>query len=179
MTELVDTGLVRAIGMSNYDIADIELCNTVRPVDVVQEGMSLVDHLDNRSLARRCGELGVGVTIYEPLASGVLGGKTVDEVRAVWSKWAEMEFYQRLLVPGRAERSWAVVDGLRVIGDKTGTTVAQLAIAWVLHQQGVDAAIAGSRSGGHVQENAAAAELDLSAELDEIEQLIALGPAFA
>jgi aryl-alcohol dehydrogenase-like predicted oxidoreductase len=179
MAELVDAGLVRAIGMSNYDIADIERCNTARPVDVVQDGLSLVDHLDNRSLVRRCGELGVGVTIYEPLASGVLGGKTVDEVRAVWAEWADMAFYQRLLVPGRAERSWAVVDGLRAIGEKTGATVAQLAIAWVLHQQGVDAAIAGSRSGGHIQENSGAADLDLSAALDEIEQLIALGPTFA
>ena len=65
-----------------------------------------------------------------------------------------MPFYQRLLIPGRAERSWAVVDGLRSIAEKVGATVAQLAIAWVLHQVGVDAAIAGSRSGLHVQENA-------------------------
>jgi aryl-alcohol dehydrogenase-like predicted oxidoreductase len=179
MAELVDAGSVRAIGMSNYDITAIERCNTARPVDVVQEGLSLVDHLDSRSVARRCGELGVGVTIYEPLASGVLGGKTVDEVRAVWSEWADMAFYQRLLVPGRVERSWAVVDGLRVIGEKIGATVAQLAIAWVLHQEGVDAAIAGSRSGGHIQENSGAAELDLSVALDEIEELIALGPTFA
>ena len=112
-------------------------------------------------------------------ASGVLGGKTMEEVRAVWSAWADMPFYQRLLIPGRAERSWAVVDGLRSIGEKLGATVAQLAIAWVLHQRGVDAAIAGSRSGHHMQENASAAELDLSDALDEIDQLISLGPSFA
>jgi len=155
MVELVDAGLVRAIGMSNYNIADIERCHAARPVDVVQEGMSLVDHLDNRSVVGHCSELGVGVTIYEPLASGVLGGKTMEEVRAAWSAWADMPFYQRLLIPGRAERSWAVVDGLRSIGEKLGATVAQLAIAWVLHQRGVDAAIAGSRSGHHMRENAA------------------------
>jgi aryl-alcohol dehydrogenase-like predicted oxidoreductase len=179
MAELVDAGLVRAIGMSNYNIADIERCHAARSVDVVQEGLSLVDHLDNRSVVGRCGELGVGVTIYEPLASGVLGGKTMEDVRAVWSAWAEMAFYQRLLIPGRAERSWAVVDGLRSIGDKLGATVAQLAIAWVLHQSGVDAAIVGSRSGRHMRENARSAELDLTEALDEIEQLISLGPAFA
>lgn len=179
MAELVDAGLVRAIGMSNYDIADIERCHAARRVDVVQEGMSLIDHLDNRSLVSRCGELGVGATIYEPLASGVLGGKSVEQVRAVWSEWADMPFYQRLLIPGRAERSWAVVDGLRSIAEKAGATVAQLAIAWVLHQAGVDAVIAGSRSGLHMQENARAAELDLTDALDEIEQLIPLGPWFA
>jgi len=179
MAELVDAGLVRAIGMSNYDIARIERCHAARPVDVVQEGLSLVDHLANRSVAQRCGELGIGVTIYEPLASGVLGGKTIEEVRAVWSAWADMPFYQRLLSPGQAERSWDVVDGLRSIADETSATVAQIAIGWVLHQPGVDAAIAGSRSGGHIEENANAAELDLSDVLEEIEGLIPRGPSFA
>ena len=92
MVELVDAGLVRAIGMSNYNIADIERCHAARRVDVVQDGLSLIDHLDNRCLVRRCGELGVGVTIYEPLASGVLGGKSVEQVRAVWAAWADMPF---------------------------------------------------------------------------------------
>ena len=179
MVELVDAGLVRAIGMSNYNISEIECCHTARAVDVVQDGLSLVDHLENRSVALRCGELGIGVTIYEPLASGVLGGKTMEEVRAVWSAWADMAFYQRLLTPGHAEHSWAVVDGLRSIGDKVGATVAQLAIGWVLHQPGVDAAIAGSRSGRHIEENAAAAVLDLSDVLQDIERLIPLGPAFS
>ncbi|MEO6654190.1 MAG: aldo/keto reductase [Ilumatobacteraceae bacterium] len=179
MVELVDAGLVRAIGMSNYNIAEIECCHAARAVDVVQDGLSLVDHLENRSVALRCGELGIGVTIYEPLASGVLGGKTIEEVRAVWSAWADMAFYQRLLTPGHAEDSWAVVDGLRSIGDRVGATVAQLAIGWVLHQPGVDAAIAGSRSGRHIQENAAAAVLDLSDVLQDIERLIPLGPAFS
>lgn len=179
MVELVNAGLVRAIGMSNYNIAEIEHCHRERAVDVVQDGLSLVDHLENRSVALRCGELGIGVTIYEPLASGVLGGKTMEEVRAVWSAWADMPFYQRLLTPGHAERSWAVVDGLRCVGDTVGATVAQVAIGWVLHQPGVDAAIAGSRSGRHMGENAGAAELDLRDALPDIERLIPLGPAFA
>jgi aryl-alcohol dehydrogenase-like predicted oxidoreductase len=179
MADLADAGLVRAIGMSNHRTADIERCHFTRPVDVVQEGLSLIDHLHNRARVRRCGELGVGVTIYEPLASGVLGGKSMDEVRAVWSAWSEMPFYQRLLVPGRAEHSWAVVDGLRSIGDTVGATVAQVAIAWVLHQAGARSAIVGSRSGGHMMENAGAAELDLTDVLDDIEALIQLGPSFA
>jgi aryl-alcohol dehydrogenase-like predicted oxidoreductase len=179
MAELVSNGLVRAIGMSNYSIEEIERCHAARPVDVVQEGLSLIDHLDKRALVQRCGELGVGVTIYEPLASGVLGGKSMGEVRAVWAEWVDMAFYQRLLIPGRAERSWQVVDGLRPIADTLGATVAQVALAWVLDQPGVDCAIAGSRSGSHMQENALAADLDLRPARDEIVRLIPLGPAFA
>ena len=179
MAELVDAGLVRAIGMSNYDIAAIERCHATRAVYVVQEGLSLVDHLDKRPLAQRCGELGIGVTIYEPLASGVLGGKPLDDVRAVWAAWSEMPFFQRLLAPGPAARSEAVLDGLRVIAARVGATVAQLALGWVLHQPGVDCAIVGSSSGGHLRENAGAAALDLTDVMSEIEELIPLGPAFA
>jgi aryl-alcohol dehydrogenase-like predicted oxidoreductase len=178
MAELADAGLVRAVGMSNYDVAEIERCHAIRAVDVVEEGLSLVDHLENRSLAQHCARLGIAVTVYEPLASGVLGGKPIDEVRAVWSAWSDMPFYQRLLIPGRAERSWAVVDGLRAIAARLDATVAQLAIAWVLYQAGVTSAIAGSRSGGHIAENARAAELDLTEVLEAIDALIPLGPAF-
>jgi aryl-alcohol dehydrogenase-like predicted oxidoreductase len=84
-----------------------------------------------------------------------------------------------LLAPGRAERSFAVADGMRPIAARLGVTVAQLAIAWVLHQPGVSAAIAGSRDGRHVRENAEASSLALEGALDELEKLIPLGPTFA
>ena len=64
--------------------------------------------------------------------------------------------------------------------DTVGATVAQLAIGWVLHQPGVDAAVVGSGSGRHIEESAAAAGLDLSDVLQDIERLILLGlSAFA
>ena len=94
------------------------------------------------------------------------------------SAWADAAFYQRLLIPGQAEKSFAVVDGMRPIAARIGATVSQVALAWVLHQPGVDSAIVGSRNGRHMQENSGAAELDLSDVIDELEQLIPLGPAF-
>lgn len=180
MAELVDEGLVRAIGMSNYDLVDVERCNRQRPVDVVQVGLSLIDYVDDRASIAACGELGIAATIYEPLASGILSDKAPEQVLSLWTgPWVETAFYQRLLGPGRAEHSFAVADGLRPIAARLGATVAQVAIAWVLHQPGVTAAIAGSRNGSHVLENAEAAELDLTDALDEIEQLVRLGPSYA
>jgi myo-inositol catabolism protein IolS len=180
MAELADEGLVRAIGMSNYELEDVERCHASRAVDVVQVGLSLIDYVDDRPYIARCGVLGIPVTIYEPLASGILGGKTLEQVLAIWTgPWVESSFYKRLLSPGRAERSFAVAEGLRPIADRLGATVAQVAIAWVLHQPGVAAAIAGSRNGGHMRENAEAASLDLTDVPDELEQLIPLGPSFA
>jgi aryl-alcohol dehydrogenase-like predicted oxidoreductase len=179
MAELVDQGLVRAIGLSNYELANIERCHAQRPVDVVQDGLSLLD-VDLRGAIARCGELGIGGVIYEPLASGILSDKTLEQLRAVWDgPWVGTPFYERLLAPGKGEQSMIVTDGMRSIATQLGVTVAQLAIAWVLRQPGVSAAIAGSRSGGHVAENAAAADLDIGVALAELEELIPLGPAFA
>ena len=179
MVELVDAGLVRAIGLSNYDLVDIERCHDQRPVDVVQEGLSLIDRLEARELIARCGELGIGAVVYEPLASGVLSGRPIDEVREIWTGWEESGFYKRLLTPGRAERSAAVVEAMRPIAERVDVSVAQLAIAWVLHQPGVTATLVGSRHGRHVHENAEASRLDLTDSLDELDKLIPLGPAFA
>jgi aryl-alcohol dehydrogenase-like predicted oxidoreductase len=181
MAELADAGLVRAIGLSNYELEDVERCHAQRPVDAVQVGLSLIDYLDDRPYIASCGELGIPVTIYEPLASGILTGRTMEQVQATWDgPWRESSFYKRLLGPGKAERSFAVADGLRPIAEELNATVAQVAIAWVLHQPGVAAAIAGSRSEAHTRDNAGAARLALAPEvLEQIEELIPLGPTQA
>jgi aryl-alcohol dehydrogenase-like predicted oxidoreductase len=180
MAELAEQGLVRAIGMSNYLVGDIERCHAQRPVDVIQDGLSLVDHLDQREKIRRCGELGIAATVYEPLAGGVLSGKTAEQVLSTWTApWTESPWFQRVLAPGRVERSFAVADGVRAVAVKLEATVAQVAIAWVLHQPGVAAAIAGSGSGHHTRENAAAADLRLDGVLGELDALMTLGPSFS
>jgi aryl-alcohol dehydrogenase-like predicted oxidoreductase len=125
MSELADQGLVRAIGLSNYELEDVERCHAERPVDVVQVGLSLIDYLDERDSLARCGELGIGVVTYEPLAGGILSDKTLDDVLAMWDgPWVESAFYKRLLAPGRAERSFAVADGMRPIAERLGCSVA-------------------------------------------------------
>lgn len=179
MAELADAGLVRAIGLSNYELEDVERCHAVRPVDAVQVGLSLVDYLEDRAYIASCGGLGIAVTIYEPLAGGILTGRTMEQILAIWDgPWAESGFFKRLLGTGNAEKSFAVADGLRPIAQELNATVAQVAIAWVLHQPGVTAAIAGSRSEQHTRDNAGAARLTLSPEiLAQIEELIPLGPA--
>jgi aryl-alcohol dehydrogenase-like predicted oxidoreductase len=181
MTELVDAGLVRAIGMSNYSLDDVTRCHVQRRVDAVQIGLSLIDYLDNRSAIAAWGEAGIAVTIFEPLASGILTGRTIEQVRAVWTgPWRESAFYARLLGPGNGEKSFAVADALHPIAERLDATVAQVAIAWVLQQPGVGAAIAGSRSDKHTRENAGAAHVELPDDvLDELEDLIPLGPTFA
>jgi len=178
MAELAEAGLVRSIGLSNYSPEDVARCHRQRRVDAVQVGLNLLDYLDDRTQIAAWGKAGIAVTIFEPLASGILSGKTLEQVRATWvGPWRESPFYERLLRGGNGEKSFAVADGLRPIATRLNATVAQIAIAWVLQQPGVAAAIAGSRNGGHMHENARAASLTLPHDvLDKIGQLIPLGP---
>lgn len=179
---LVDDGLVRLAGLSNFDRDQVERCLAVGPVDVIQEGLSPIDHLDHRELFRWCEERGIGVATYEPLANGMLAGAIrapEDLARVVGEDYMEWPFWKRLFSPGRFERSQTVVDGMRAVAGSIGCTVAQLALAWNLRQPGVTATLAGSRNPVHVRENAEAASIELTeAQVAELDALIPLGPTF-
>jgi aryl-alcohol dehydrogenase-like predicted oxidoreductase len=183
MAALQDEGLVRHIGVSNFSRAEIERCESIRHVDSLQPPFSMLD-LRERDLIRWCGERGVGVVAYGPLAYGLLSGAITSETEFDESDWrsgSQSGNYRRMFAPGKREHSLAVVERLRPIADRLGITVGQLALAWVAHQRGVTAAIAGSRNPDHVRENVGAGDVDLDQDtLDEIErEAIPLGPDFA
>jgi len=171
MAELADEGLVRAIGLSNHSIEDVERCHTARAVDAIQDGLSLVDYLHHRALFARAGELGIAGVVFEPLGSGALSGRSIEAVREAWKGYEDWPFFQRLLAGENGDRTAEVIERVREIGDRIDASVAQVAIGWVLAQDGVTTALAGTRSGAHLSENAAAVELDLSSALDELEAL--------
>jgi len=186
MAELVDAGLVRAIGVPTYALEEIERCHAQRPVDAIEAGLSLVDFLANRDYIARCGELGIAVVCFDVLGGGVLSSKRPEQVQAGWERLVEKDvlvqtgYYQRVLAPGRAERSAAVAAGLQTIAEHVHATAPQVALAWALHQPGVSAVLAGSRSPDHIRENARVGSLRLTAaELESIEELIPLGPSYA
>jgi aryl-alcohol dehydrogenase-like predicted oxidoreductase len=183
MAALQDDGLVRHIGVSNFSQAEIERCEAIRHVDSLQPPFSMLD-LRERDLIRWCGEHGVGVVVYGPLAYGLLTGAITMETEFDQSDWRSGSGsgnYRRMFAPGKREHSLAVVDRLRPIADRLGITVGQLALAWAVHQPGVTAAIAGSRNPDHVRENAGAGDVELDRDtLDEIErEAIPLGPEFS
>jgi aryl-alcohol dehydrogenase-like predicted oxidoreductase len=181
MAALVDDGLVRTIGLSNYEREDIDRCHKQRPVDVLQTGLSL-DYLDDRDLIAWCGEQKIPVTIYEPLASGILTDRPFDDVRARWvgTPWGDSEFFRLFFSSEHAEQTRQVADGVRAVAQEIGASTAQVAIAWVLRQPGVASAIAGSGNADRIRQNAQAAEVQLSdAAMCALDDLISLGPAFA
>ncbi len=88
--------------------------------------------------------------------------------------WRSGAFEDAGLFEPKARRAaLEVVDGMRPVAERLGITLAQLALAWNVHQPGVTSAIAGSRSPGHVRDNAAAGDVTLDAEtLVELEALL-------
>jgi aryl-alcohol dehydrogenase-like predicted oxidoreductase len=173
MAALVDEGLVRNVGVSNFDKGQLERCLAIRHVDSLQQEFSMFAR-DDRELIRWCGEQGIGVLAYGPLAYGLLAGAiSMDTTFPDGDFRGSGETWGALFAPEVRRRELGIVDDLGAIAERLGLTVAQLALAWTFHQDGVTGAIAGSRNPDHVRTNSAAGEVTLeSATLDEIETLL-------
>jgi aryl-alcohol dehydrogenase-like predicted oxidoreductase len=169
MAELQDEGKVRHIGVSHFDREQIERCMALRHVDSLQPEFSMLNR-DNAELIRWCGDRGIGVVSYGPLAFGLLTGAITRETRFPPGDWRGEPQDEGPFAD--LNRSLEIVERLRPIGDRLGCTTAQLALAWNVHQPGVTAAIAGSRNPEHARTNAAAGDIELDAatlaELDAI-----------
>lgn len=178
MARLVADGLVRAIGLSNHTTDDVRRAHALRPVDVVQDGLSLIDNVQNRGHLAECAEVGIAGVVYEPLANGLLtghihAGSDLTEQR----EWPGI--FERLFAPGKFEHSLDVVERVRGLAEAWGWQVPQVALAWCLHQTGVSSVLAGTTSAEHARSNAAAGRIRLSPEqLDLLEEVIPRGPAF-
>ena len=180
MAALADEGLVRAIGVSNFDRALIERCEAVRHVDSLQQEFSML--LSDREVIAWCRTNGTGVLSYGPLAYGLLTGAIGPDTRFDDTDFRsgkdEWDLWQHVFAPGRIERSLAVVDAMRPIADRLGCTPGQLALAWNVHRG--DVRDRRHPQPDHVRSNAEAGDLRLdAATLEELERAVALGPAFA
>jgi myo-inositol catabolism protein IolS len=164
MRSLVDEGLVRQVGLSNFGITLMRRCLVAGPIDVVQLGLSLVDHRNGLDVARWCVENSIPVTVYEPLANGLLCGavRRSTDLRA----WAARDidawpFFQRVLIGDALPRTLKILDALHFWSGQIETPVAQVALAWLLAQPGVVSVLPGSRKPEHIRIDAAAATIVL------------------
>src|SRR5918999_2922159 len=160
MASLVDDGLVRHIGVSNFDRELIDRCESIRHVDSLQPQFSML-HRKGMDLFKHCKSNGTGVICYGPLAYGLLTGAITKDTKFSDDDWRSGKsgmhnYYNALFAPGAIDDHFKKVDALKTVADRLGITLAQLALAWVWHQVDVTGAIAGSRSPEHVAENAEA-----------------------
>jgi aryl-alcohol dehydrogenase-like predicted oxidoreductase len=167
MAELVKAGKVRALGLSEAGAKTIRRAHAVHPIAAVQSEYSLWTRDPEAEILPTCRELGIGFVPYSPLGRGFLTGalRKLDSL--------DQADFRHTLPRFQAENfaaNLALVDRLERIAAAKGITAAQLALAWVLHQGDFIAPIPGARKIGHLEDNAAASGIALSAaELADIE----------
>ena len=167
LAQIVADGLAVRIGVSNFDRVLVERCREIHPVASVQNELSLLRLDDVAELLPWLAAEGIGYLAYSPIASGLLTGRYAADATFPENDWRHDEFTSERLADAvpRVER-------LAGIADRLGATTAQLAIAWVVHQPGVTAAICGTLSAENARANSAAGAIDLDeATLAEMDAL--------
>jgi len=169
LAELKEQGLVRHIGVSNFDVEQLERIRRIAPVETLQPQYSLIERDSEEEIFPFVEREGIGVIVYSPMGSGLLtGGMTRERIAKMPDDdWRKND--QRFQEP-QLTRNLGLVDRLEGLADVHDTTPGAVAVAWTLHNPAVDGAIVGFRSPNQVDPILAAASLELSdEEIDEIE----------
>jgi aryl-alcohol dehydrogenase-like predicted oxidoreductase len=157
----VDEGLVRNVGVSNYDTRQMASFQQVRPIDTLQPPYHLFRREVEGTILPFAREHGIGVLVYGPLGHGLLSGRMTADTTFPPDDWRSKS---DLFVGEGFRKNLAVVHDLGEVAARRGTTVAELAIAWTLANPAVNVAIVGARNPQQIRQTAGAADLDLSAE---------------
>ncbi|MBD2609725.1 MAG: aldo/keto reductase [Nostoc sp. ZfuVER08] len=176
LAKLKDEGKVRYIGVSNFNVQQLQRVQKIAPVTSLQPPYSLVKRDVEKEILPFCKENNIGVIVYSPMQSGLLTGKITPERVANFpdDDWRKnnTEFQEP-----RLSRNLKLVEILRHIGEKHGRSPGEVAIAWTLNNPALTGAIVGARNPQQVEGIIGAGELRLNQqELDEIEAFIRENP---
>lgn len=159
--ELVEAGKVRHFGLSEAGPTTIRRAHAVQPVTALQSEYSLFWREPETSVLPTLEELGIGFVPFSPLGRGLLTGQITREstfgegdIRANFPRFA----------PEALAHNLDLVDKVTAIAERLGATPGQVALAWLLTRKPWIVPIPGTRRLERLDENLAAADLDLSAE---------------
>ena len=174
MAELVEQGKVRHLGLSEASADTIRRAHAVHPITAVQTEYSMWSRDPESEIIPTCRELGIGFVPYSPLGRGFLSGTFTstdelapDDFRRTVPRWSGENLDANL----------KLVAKLKEIADEKAITPAQLAIAWVLAQGEEIVPIPGTRRRTYLEQNAAAADVELTP--DDLARIEAELPAVA
>ena len=175
MAELVELGKVRFLGLSEASPATIRRAHAVHPITAVQTEYSLWTRDPEDEVLATVRELGIGFVAYSPLGRGFLTGQFSD-----LDQLAADDFRRdnpRFQGDNRRHNTELVETVVAVAGEK-GVTPAQVALAWVLSRGSDVVPIPGTKRRSYLEQNVAAAAIELSSdELERLEQAFPLGAA--
>ncbi len=176
MADLKKQGKVRAIGVSNFNVEQMQRIQKIAPIDSLQPPYSLVHPDVQNEILPFCHQNNIGVIVYSPMQSGLLSGRmTKKRVQQMpdndWRK-KNPDFQGE-----RLERNLKLADMLTSIGYPHNVTAGAVAIAWTLSNPAVTGAIVGGRSTYQVNDTLPAAEFRLSrSELADINNFLEKNP---
>ena len=173
MPQLVKEGKIRYAGVSNFSVEQMRRAQAIHPITSLQPPYSMIDRAVEQEILPFCAEHDIGVVAYSPLQCGLLTG-AFDQQRlgrlapGDWRRknqcFREPLFAKIMELVRRLEP---------VAGAAGGQTLARLAIAWVLRQSPVTAAIVGARSPAQIEETAPAGDWELDPdEQAEVEAIL-------
>lgn len=149
MAEIQRAGKIRHIGVSNFDLKQMEEAAATARIEVCQPPYNVFWREIDDGVLPFCIEHNIAVLPYSPLAQGLLAGRfrrredVPDDIRA----------NSKLLAPEVLDVALPIVDRLAAMAETRGKTVAQAAIAWTLNVPGITSAIVGARTAGQAREN--------------------------
>jgi aryl-alcohol dehydrogenase-like predicted oxidoreductase len=172
IAELVEAGYVRHIGLSEVGAETIRRAHAVHPISDLQIEYSLLSRGIEEEILPTCRELAIAVTAYGVLSRGLLSGHWSTE-RAETLAPHDFRASAPRFTGENLERNLDLVDTLRTVAEAKGTTVAQMAIAWVLSRGDDVVPLVGARRRERLTEALGALEIELSVDdLAQIEEAI-------
>jgi len=161
LAKLKDEGKIRYIGVSNFNVEQLQRAQAIAPITSLQPPYSLINRKAETEVLPFCQQNNIGVIVYSPMQSGLLTGAMSSERIANmpdddWRKQST-EFQEPQL-----SRNLKLVEVLRQIGQEHGRSPGEVAIAWTLNHSAVTAAIVGGRNGKQVEGIIGAGEFRLN-----------------
>lgn len=169
VARLQQEGKVRWIGVSNFNVVQLKRAMKIAPITSLQPPYSLLTRDTEKEILPFARENGIGVIVYSPMRAGLLTGKMTRE-RALNLPQDDWRSRNPDFQEPKLSRNLELVELLRTIGARHGRTPGEAAIAWVLHNPAVTAAIVGVRNPDQVPGVAGALDFRLTeSEVKEIE----------
>lgn len=171
MKELYDAGKIKAVGVSNFSVAQMTEFMTVCPLHSLQPPYSMLTRGIEAEILPFCREHNIGVLAYSPMARGLLTGKY--DTTATFPE-SDGRAHDPLWKGERMEKNVAAIKEMTALAAESGKTMAQLALAWVLSQPGMTCALSGIKRPAQIEETVGAAGWQLCPDtLAKIDAIIA------
>lgn len=161
LTDLQKAGKIRYFGVSNFSAGLMDECLRYGSIVSDQPPYSALRRDIERDIIPFCREHNIGILAYSPLAQGLLTGKVTPERQFPPTDGRSSN---RWFSPENRKRVLNMLAKVQPIADAHEATLAQVMLNWTFSQPGITSVIAGARNEEQVEENAAAAELNLSAD---------------